>query len=164
VIGRFAYAKGYRRLLDAGRVPPGVEYRPGVERAQTPRLFREVDVLVQPSECENFGSSVMEALGSGVPVITGPTNGTGEYASPTSFLFDEYTAESVFEAMRRAVAAVRSDREALARDARRTAEAHFRAEDVAGRLVNLVRRARAELYGQPGPGRSPLPAAPGWGA
>jgi glycosyltransferase involved in cell wall biosynthesis len=82
----------------------------------------------------------MEALACGVPVIAGPTNGTAEYASPSSFLFREYTAESVLAAMRRAVAAVRADRAGLAADARRTAEAHFRPEAVAARVVELLHR------------------------
>jgi glycosyltransferase involved in cell wall biosynthesis len=39
----------------------------------------DVDVLVQPSDEENFGSSVAEALACGVPAIVGATNGTGDY-------------------------------------------------------------------------------------
>ncbi len=140
LIGRFAYAHGYRRLLGLERMPPGVEYRTEVPRAEVPELLRSVDVLVQPSENETFGSSVMEALGSGVPVVAGPTNGTAEYA-PRDFLFDAHTPESLLAAMRRCAAAVRADRAAVARQARQAAEAAFDVASVTGRFVELVRRA-----------------------
>jgi len=140
VIGQFAYAHGYRRLLGLDRIPPGVEYRPGVPRAEVPELFRSVDVLVQASENEHFGFSVMEALGSGVPVIAGPTNGTAEYAPP-EFLFEEHTPEAMLAAMRRCAAAVRTDRAAVARQARNAAETAFDVADVTARFLAVVRQA-----------------------
>ncbi len=138
VIGHFAYGEGYRRLLGLDHLPPGVDYCPKVERAEVPELFRQVDALVQPSENENFGSSVMEALGSGVPVIAGPTNGTAEFA-PGDFLFEEYTPESLLAALRRCAAAVRADRAAVARQARRAAEDAFRIGRVTDQVVDLIR-------------------------
>jgi glycosyltransferase involved in cell wall biosynthesis len=35
--------------------------------------------MCQPSDDEDFGSSVAEALGCGIPAIVGATNGTGDY-------------------------------------------------------------------------------------
>jgi glycosyltransferase involved in cell wall biosynthesis len=140
VVGRFAYAEGYRRLLLSGPAAAGIEHRPGVSRAEVPGLLRSVDALVQPSENEAFGSAVMEALGSGLPVIAGPTNGTAEYA-PADFLFEEHTPESLLAAMRRCVAALRADRAAVARRARRAAETAFDVARVTDGFLDVVRGA-----------------------
>jgi len=139
IIGKFAYAVGYRRLLDPDQVPLGVEYLASVPREQVSQLFETMDVLVQPSENEDFGSAVMEAQGSGVPVVVGPSNGTAEYVGDRSFKFAAYTAESIRDALVRAVDAVRTDRAALTEDSRRAAEKHFRPENVAAKLIAVVR-------------------------
>jgi glycosyltransferase involved in cell wall biosynthesis len=139
IVGKFAYAAGYRRLLDPDHVPPGVEYLESVPREHVCKLFEMADVLVQPSENEDFGSAVMEAQGSGVPVVVGPSNGTAEYVGERSFKFSAYTAESIRDALLRAVDAVRADRVALTEDSRRAAEKHFRPEDVAEKLIAVVR-------------------------
>jgi glycosyltransferase involved in cell wall biosynthesis len=139
IVGKFSYATGYRRLLDPSQAPPGVEYLESVPREQVARLFETADVLVQPSENEDFGSAVMEAQGSGVPVVVGPSNGTAEYVGKQSFVFKEYTAESLRDALRAAVDAVRADQVGLAEDSRRAAEMHFRAEDVAEQVLAVVR-------------------------
>jgi glycosyltransferase involved in cell wall biosynthesis len=41
--------------------------------------LRRHDVLCQPSDEENFGSSVAEAQACGLPVIVGRTNGNADY-------------------------------------------------------------------------------------
>lgn len=139
VIGRFAYAKGYARLVSPEELPPGVDYRPHIDRALVPELLRSIDVLVQPSENEDFGSAVMEAQASGVPVVIGPTNGTRDYVSERSFFFESYTPRAVADAMRRACDGVRRERAALMRDAREAAEASFSVEALADRVLAQVR-------------------------
>lgn len=138
IIGRIAYAKGYEALLEAGQVPMGVEQSRGITRTQVPELLRSVDVLVQTSEFEDFGSAVMEAQASGVPVVVGPTNGTKDFISESSFIFREYTSEAVRDAMRAAAHGVRSDRARLAAEARRAAEANFSVAVLTDRILSIV--------------------------
>lgn len=138
VIGRFAYAKGYAELVSPGRLPPGVEYRPHTPRERVPELLRSVDVLVQTSENEDFGSSVMEAQACGVPVVLGPLNGTRDYVSESSFLFESYTPHAVACALRRAAQGVRRDRAALMREAREAAEANFSVDALADRVLATI--------------------------
>lgn len=94
-----------------------IEQRGSVPRSEMPALFAEVDVLVQPSENENFGFSVAEALASGRPVVVGETNGTGDYAGQARFCFEGYSPQAVAEAMQRAAKAVREDAEGVAQRA-----------------------------------------------
>ena len=73
----------------------------------------EADALVQPSEHEEFGSAIAEALACGVAVVTGPTKGTGEYTSTaSSSRFDRYDPLSVADAIGRALSRNRAARAA----------------------------------------------------
>ena len=91
IIGGFAWAPGYKKLIDNFEFPEYLEYQPSIDRAKVPELMAQCDVLIQPSEGENFGLSVAEALCCGLPVIVGPTNGTKDFISSSSFVFEDYT-------------------------------------------------------------------------
>jgi glycosyltransferase involved in cell wall biosynthesis len=56
-------------------------------------------VLVQPSEEEDFGSSVAEAQACGIPVIIGPTSGNRDYLSARDIVLREGTAANLCDAM-----------------------------------------------------------------
>src|SRR5205085_9269547 len=124
------------------RIPEGLrgrfDVRPPVPRTDVPRLLAECDVLVQPSDNENFGFSVAEALASGRPVVVGPTKGTGEYGGDAAFRFGEYTSSSVAEAMQRAFDAVRANGPAIAMAARARAREHFAIENVVRQFEEIV--------------------------
>lgn len=128
------------RLLERYRDDPDVVVSSGIPRHAVPELFSRVHVLVQPSESENFGFSVAEALAAGRPVVTGPTNGTGAYADDAGFAFESYDPESIARAMERARLAVLANPESLAAVARRAARRHFDPNDVADRLCDVVDR------------------------
>ena len=140
VIGRFAYAERYRELLDPSHCPPHVEYRAEVSRHEVPALLGAADVVVQTSENEDFGSTVMEALGCGVPTVVGPTNGTGEYGGVGMYRFRSYEPQAVAETILLAWNDVRAsnpvDRKAAIR---RTAEQFFSPALIADQVTNLIR-------------------------
>ena len=125
IIAGFAWAPGYRKLIDNFKFPEYLEYQPSIEPAKVPKLMEQCDVLVQPSEGENFGFSVAEALCCGLPVIVGSTNGTKDFISPSSFIFEDYTPECLKQKMLEAIKAAEQKRENLALDARKTAEQNF---------------------------------------
>lgn len=126
------------RVLAVHRGSPGVEVRGPVPRAEVGRIFAESDVVVQPSENENFGFAVAEALAAGRPVVVGPTNGTADYTGEAGFRFERYDAESVADAMDRARVAVEADRARLTDVARHAARHHFAKDAVARRLTALA--------------------------
>ncbi|HEX6277295.1 MAG TPA: glycosyltransferase family 4 protein [Polyangiaceae bacterium] len=110
-----------RAVLEGRSAIPGLSIEGGVARESVPQLFGDVDVLVQPSQSENFGFSLAEALAAGRPVVGGPTNGTFEYAGEGGFGFSEYSAESVASAMERAMLAATNLGPELSRRAREAA-------------------------------------------
>ena len=140
VIGREGYLPGWSKFVEnAGRRLP-ITYSRAVPQAEILQRLRDADVVVQPSEHEEFGSAVAEALACGIPVVTGPTNGTGEYApAGGSVAFDRYEPQSLADAIERALAL---SRDPAARSACRAAAAAFDAGLVAGKIVAFVSEAR----------------------
>ncbi|MBE9045938.1 glycosyltransferase family 4 protein [Pleurocapsales cyanobacterium LEGE 10410] len=137
IFAQFRYAPKYKKLINHFPFPDRIEYQPYIERTQVPNLMAQCDALIQPSEGENFGSSVAEALCCGLPVIVGPTNGTKDYISASSFVFSEYTPKSLKETMLKAIEAIERDRQGLAMDARKTAEINFDVSRVVDRLEDI---------------------------
>ena len=141
IFAKFRYAPGYKKLVDNFSFPDLLEYQPYIERSQVPNLMEQSDVLIQPSEGENFGSSVAEALCCGLPVIVGPTNGTKDYIGSSSFVFNEYTAQALKKTIIEALEAVDRDREELAIEARKAAEENFGVSCVVDRLEDIFYQA-----------------------
>jgi glycosyltransferase involved in cell wall biosynthesis len=139
LVGNLAEDPVAQRILEAHRGLPDVEVRPAVPRSDVGLVLAEADVVVQPSQNENFGFAVAEGLAAGRPVVLGPTNGTGDYPGEARFQFERYDADSVAAAMNRARAAVTADRVGLSELARRAAREHFTTEAVASRLLLLAR-------------------------
>ena len=137
IIGGFAWAPGYKKLIDRFELPEYLEYQPSIDKAKVPELMAQCDLLIQPSEGENFGSSVAEALCCGLPVIVGPTNGTKDFISSSSFVFEEYTPESLKKTMFEAIEAIEQKREKLALDARANAEKNFNISNIVDSLESI---------------------------
>lgn len=140
VVGNVDSEHASRRLLEQRRGDPALVHTPGVPRSEVPELFQSAHVLVQPSQNENFGFGVAEALAAGRPVVTGPTNGTGTWGGPATFWFTEYTPESVADAMERALDAMRTDPQGTARLARAAAREHFDPASVSRRVCDVARQ------------------------
>jgi glycosyltransferase involved in cell wall biosynthesis len=141
VIGRDGYIPGWADFVERASRNLPLTYTPAVAQSEIVRRLHEADVLVQPSEREEFGHAVAEALACGVPVVTGPTNGTGEYVpEASSAKFDRYDPASLADAIERALAVSRSP---AAREACRAAAEVFSADRVAARLVSHIREAQA---------------------
>ena len=141
IIGQFTYPRGLRRLLDEFADTPGITYRASVARDQVPDLFRSVDAVVQPSENENLGSSVLEGICCGVPAIVGPSNGSKDYLGASSVIFDEYTPESLRNAMTRIADTPRADRSRVAGDSRLAAESFLSSHVVTMQILDAIRDA-----------------------
>jgi glycosyltransferase involved in cell wall biosynthesis len=145
VVGQFGYASGYGKLIHEFEFPEYLDYQPRVDRLKIPALMAQCDVLIQPSEGEDFGSSVAEALCCGLPVIVGPTNGTKDYISDSSFIFDEYEPEALKNTMLQAIDALENKRAVIAMEARQAAEKNFNVASVTDGLENIFQEAIA-LY------------------
>ena len=146
VVGGFSFAPGYQRLIDTFRYPDRLNYSAVVPRDQMPDLYRQASVLVQPSEDENFGSAVAEALACGTPVVVGPTNGTSDYAGNAGFKFLTYDTSSVASAIATALDACVADPNALTVEARAAAETFFDVRTVVKKLLEQLSAASRRTF------------------
>ncbi len=151
LVGRLDADPAAAPLLARYANAPGIHVEPSVPHSAVPALFARADVLVQPSESENFGFSVAEALAAGRPVVVGPTNGTLDYAGAAAFAFDRYDASALTEALGRAREAVLGDGARVARLAREAAHLHFDPRRVATAVCGNRRagsRPEGSAYGE----------------
>ncbi|CAN5415247.1 hypothetical protein BH10PLA1_BH10PLA1_03440 [soil metagenome] len=139
IIGGFAFVPGYRKLIDAFKFPDRLTYKPSIERTNVCQLMSQTDLVLQPSECEDFASTPAEALACGVPVVIGPTNGTRDYTDNAAIVFDRYDATSVADAVEQMLKQIRQAPAEVADRSRATAERHFR-------LAGIVDQLEAILY------------------
>lgn len=141
IAGDVRMVSGYESLIKNFRCPERLVWRKHVPRQEVPDLLRQHDLLIQPSEEEDFGSSVAEAQACGIPVIVGPTNGNRDYLGPRDKVMKEYSAEVLCEA----IVAISSRKELpdAAAVSRRTAETNFSIDRVADRMLQILESQKA---------------------
>lgn len=81
IVGSVGFIPGYETMIRSFPYPDRLERGERIDQNELPALFSRHDVLAQPSDEENFGSSVAEAQACGLPVIVGRTNGNADYLS-----------------------------------------------------------------------------------
>jgi glycosyltransferase involved in cell wall biosynthesis len=138
VIGGMPFAAGYRSLIDLFPYPQHLTYAPRIDRDKVPDLLRTADLVVQPSEEEDFGSTIAEALACGTPVVVGPTNGLRDYIGECGVVFDHYDADSLANAMLRMFDRIRDGQEQLAVACRATAVQRFHVQAIVEKLERIL--------------------------
>jgi len=138
VVGRVGFIPGYERLLKSFPFPDRLEWLQGVPRKEIPELIQRHDVVGQPSDEENFGSSVAEAQACGVPVIVGSTNGNADYLCSRDMHLSDDQPETFARAISEMWQRKRADQLGDFMVSRRMAEEHFDIERVADRLIRVL--------------------------
>ncbi|MEI6491743.1 MAG: glycosyltransferase family 4 protein [Verrucomicrobiota bacterium] len=136
IAGDVRLIPGYGRLIEEFRYPDRLVWRKQVPRDEVPDLIRQHDVLIQPSEEEDFGSSVAEAQSCGIPVIVGPTNGNRDYLSTRDIVLSAGTPADLCDAMV-AISARAEEPEAIG-ISRRSAEKYFQIDEVADQMLRIL--------------------------
>jgi glycosyltransferase-like protein len=96
-----AYQADFTQVLTASGLPDGAVVRTGpLPQALMPALYRAADALVFPSIKEGFGLVVLEAMASGVPVVTSRIAPFTEYLEDGDVAWcDPREPESIAQAM-----------------------------------------------------------------
>lgn len=108
-------------------------------RDQVPRLMAESDALIQPSEEEDFGSSVAEAQACGLPVVVGNTSGNSDYLSMRDLCLKEDSVEELALSVKSLADSNAKTGEGLTLS-RRTAEKHFDKGTIGEQLALTLER------------------------
>jgi glycosyltransferase involved in cell wall biosynthesis len=135
-----------RRTLDAIRSAGGEEIiLPGfVADEDLPHLYKGADVFVYPSSFEGVGLPVLEALASGVPVVTSSSSSLPEMAGDAAVFIDPLKEEEIAAAFTR-LADDPAFRSALVEKGRRR---------VRGLSWEAAARRTIEIYEEAAPGRT----------
>lgn len=138
VIGRSGYLRGWEeRVTGPEALQLGLRYQAHVDSPEVPRILRAADLVVQPSEDEEFGHAIAEALACGKRVVVGSSNATREYVPKAAgVVFDRYEPADVANALEQALLL---DSASAADAARSSAEATFASRDVAASLMRAIR-------------------------
>jgi glycosyltransferase involved in cell wall biosynthesis len=141
-IGSQSMWSDYRPLLD-GLHPAVARYRPHVPPAELARLYRDADVLVQPSRFEPFALTVAEALASGIRVVASDEVGACEDIDERCCsTFPDGDLDAFEAAVRAVVDEVRAGASgAVAALARAEAERRFSPAIVAEQIHRVLARA-----------------------
>jgi glycosyltransferase involved in cell wall biosynthesis len=138
IIGAMGIIPRYETMLQAFPYPERLQYRRRIDRSEVPALLAQHDILAQPSDEENFGSSVAEAQACGLPVIIGHTNGNSDYLSSRDVhLADERVetfAEALIEIYRRKMSGELGDPTV----SRAVAETNFHISRVSAGLIRIL--------------------------
>lgn len=147
VIGQSGFVPNYERWIQSFPFHDRIEHRISIPRGQVPDLLGQVDVLCQPSDEENFGSSVAEALACGVPAIVGATNGTGDYVCERSIRLADDSPESMAKAITLMADAKKCGDLVDPMPGRRIAEKWFDPKTVSAKLEAILRQAIQQKAG-----------------
>jgi glycosyltransferase involved in cell wall biosynthesis len=138
VVGPVGFVSGYDRLIHSFQFPHRLEWIQNITRAEVPALMRRHDLLAQPSDEENFGSSVAEAQACGLPVIVGVTNGNADYLSSRDIQLADDQAETFAAALAEMWRRKGANQLGEAMESRRVAEEHFHVDRVVDRLMRVL--------------------------
>ena len=138
IVGRVGFIPGYEALINSFQFPERLKWLQGVPRAEVPDLIRRHDVLAQPSDEEDFGSSVAEAQACGLPVIVGLTNGNANYLCSRDIHLSDDQPETFARALEAMWERKRLNLDKDPLESRRLAEEHFSIDRVADALAGML--------------------------
>lgn len=137
--GKPEYVDKVRQDIRDNGLGRAVDYRGFVEGEEKERAFRDASVLVLPTQRENFGIVVAEAMVRGVPVVVTKGYQLWRLVSETG---SGFVVERDSESVKRAIVTLLRDpklREIMAERGRAVAEEEFSLESVGRKLVDLYR-------------------------
>lgn len=141
LIGGVGFVPGYERMAAEFPFPERLDWQRFVPRENIPAVLHRHDILCQPSDEENFGSSVAEAQACGLPVIVGATNGNADYLCSRDLHLPDDRPESLAEAFCKMAERKKNHRLGNPMESRQNAEGHFALDVVASGLLTILSQA-----------------------
>lgn len=128
-----------REILAQRRLNGSVVHLGYVPEEDLPAAYQVSDALVFCSLSEGFGLPLLEAMGTGVPVITSNIGATAEVVGDSAVLVDPFSVEAIAEGMVKVLSSETLRRQLVARGAERVQR--FRLEETARNTLAVYRMA-----------------------
>lgn len=141
IVGGVGFIQGYEKMIEAFPFRDRLTWKKSVPRQEVPSLLRAHDVLVQPSDEEDFGSSAAEAQACGLPVIVGRTNGNADYLCSRDVHLKDDRPETLASVYREMSSQKTRGHWGDPAISRQCAEKHFSLDSVATSLINILKAA-----------------------
>ena len=139
IIGGVGFVPGYEQLIKSFSHPERLAWTHHLPRDQVPAVMHAHDLLAQPSEEENFGSSVAEAQACGLPVMVGATNGNADFLCSRDIHLPDYRMETLADAFSEMAVRKLQNRLGDPSESRRLAEQNFSIDRVAERFAKMLK-------------------------
>ena len=93
----------FKDLIKSRKLDEIIKIQPSIDDIQN--FYNAIDIFVLPARIEEFGRVVLEAMGSGLPVITTDKVGAGELLTGASleFVIPSHKAEPLTEALEKLI-------------------------------------------------------------
>ncbi len=138
VVGRVGLVSGYQHLLESFPFPERLHWIQQIPRQDVPALLANHDVLVQPSEEEDFGSSVAEAQACGLRVVVGTTSGNRDYLSVNDLVLADYSPRTLAKVLIATLADKSAGNRSAPLESRRTAEKYFSLSGIGPKFLHIL--------------------------
>ncbi|MEO1441795.1 MAG: glycosyltransferase family 4 protein, partial [Chloroflexota bacterium] len=95
LVGRGDKEKQFRQQASELGLEDMVEFRGAVPHHDIPAVYNEADVFVLPSLNEGMSNAVLEAMASGLPVVTTYTGGTAELLRGNGMIIPKQSPDAI---------------------------------------------------------------------
>ncbi len=116
-----SYLRKVNRYLTSRKLTKLVHFRPGIASEDLPAIYQGAALFCYPSLYEGFGIPILEALASGVPVLTSNRSSMPEAGGPSSRYVDPENVEDIASGLN-AVLSDQALRSTMIRDGRKHAD------------------------------------------
>jgi glycosyltransferase involved in cell wall biosynthesis len=143
ILGDIKLISGYEKLITNFPFQNRLTWIKSVgERKHMPKFYHTQDVLVQPSEEEDFGSSPAEAQACGLPVIVGNTSGNADCVCSNDIVLSDYHPETLCNAYIEMSNRKSKDSAVISR---KCAERYYSVETITSSLIYRLENVKEEM-------------------
>jgi len=135
IVGGGKFEQKLRQIVSESNLSDIVEMTGRIEAEKMPQMYRQHDIFVSASMQEGMSNAMLEAMASGLPIVTTRCEGVEELIKDNGFIVENAQAEQIAEAVKR----LAEDRETyryMSRAARQQAE-KFSWNSVAERYLKI---------------------------
>ncbi|MEO0561204.1 MAG: glycosyltransferase family 4 protein [Chloroflexota bacterium] len=99
LVGRGDKEKAFRAQVEREGLTQWIDFRGSVLHYDVPAVYNEADMFVLPSLNEGMSNAVLEAMASGLPIVTTYTGGTAEMLRGNGILIPKGSPDEIAKAI-----------------------------------------------------------------